>query len=84
MVKKFYPPVKLNVKTYEPEEKIRLKEDAVPVLVEIGSRLGAFGDALELFVSAIFSGIRGIFIFKDRARMLKKGERVLDFRCRKG
>lgn len=75
---------KLNVRTYEPQQKIELrKEHAWPLVSYIGLKLSDLGGGLSLFIHGFFVSIRGFFHAKSKIREVQmKREKVLDLRRR--
>lgn len=75
---------KLNVRTYEPKQKIELRtEHALPLVSYIGLKLSETGGGLSLFVHGFFASVRGFFHAKSKIREVQmKREKVLDLRRR--
>lgn len=72
---------KLNVAVYEPKKKFEVKKEAMPFFINLFLFIGRLGQVFALFVSTIFSGVKGFFSAKERVRDYQRGhEKVLDLR----
>jgi hypothetical protein len=75
---------KLNVRVYEPEQRLGLrKEHALPLASYIGSKLSVMGGSFSLFIHGFFASVHGLFRAKSKIREVQmKHEKVLDLRRR--
>ena len=64
---------KLNVRTYEPKRKVKIgKEEAVPVLVDVGSRFSRIGGLMSFFVSSFLLSLKSFFKAKKKPLYQRK------------
>lgn len=70
----------MDIKTYIPEKKVRVnKEEAVPVLLDVGRRFATLGGILSFFASSFLLSIRSYRNSKKRVReFASRYERTLD------
>lgn len=72
----------LNLKTYIPEDKIRLqKEGAVPFLMDAGAVFSTFSDIVSFFITSFIVSIKTFWKTKRKIREFQaKHEKIMDLR----
>ena len=70
-----------NLKTYKPEEKFEVGQEAVPVLNRLGMLVFKLGGFLQVVIYSLAIGFLSIFHAKDKImEYQRKKEKVVDLR----
>lgn len=72
----------MHVKTYKPKKRIRLtKEEAFPLLIDVGASFTTLGGFLSFFVSSFLMSFKTFFKTRKKLREARrKHEKTLDLR----
>ncbi len=70
----------MDIETYSPVKKRTMhKEEAVPVLMDVGNRFVTLGGLIGFFISSFLTSFRSFFKAKKKVREFKsRYERTLD------
>lgn len=76
----------MRIKTYNPKDKIHIsKEEALPLLINVGEKFTNFGNLLSFFISSFLLSIKTFFRTKKKVReIIGRHEKTLDLRQSRG
>lgn len=83
-VRKYKKKKKCHLETYEPAKKIEFsKEQAVPWIIRIATRLAVLGGLISFFASSFLILVRGIFRVEEKVRKFSFRNKIVEIRVKK-